>query len=191
MRQQTQQMQQSAPASQPQSRGFLGNLFGGGAASSPPPTQQSPWNQGGAQPRNAPPPQPYAPQYPPNTQPGMFQRSGSGFLGSALTTAAGVAGGVVGANLLMDMFSGHGGGSGFGGGMGGGGFGGAPNETTIINNYGDNNAAPGDWGSAPASSDWGNATQDGPSDSGFADNSGGGSWDNSAQDSGGFDDSST
>ena len=39
----------------------------------------------------APPPPQYAPSY----QPGMFQRSGSGFLGSALTTAAGVAGGLV------------------------------------------------------------------------------------------------
>ncbi len=33
----------------------------------------------------------------------------SGFLGSALSTAAGVAGGVVAGNVLMDMFSGHGG----------------------------------------------------------------------------------
>ena len=66
---------------------------------------------------------------------------GSGFLGSALTTAAGVAGGVVAGNVLMDMFSGH------GGGMGGGSAcsaaaglrGGMPmhSETTIINNYGD------------------------------------------------------
>jgi hypothetical protein len=186
-RQQMQQMQQSAPAGQQQSRGFLGSLFGGAAASAPPPPPpHSPWNQGPAQPQYAPQPQPYAPQYPPNTQPGMFQRSGSGFLGSALTTAAGVAGGVVGANLLMDMFSGHGGGGGGfgGGGFGGGGFGGAPVEenTTVINNYGDNAGPP------PVSSDWGNATQGGPSDGGFADNSG---WDNSAQDSSGFDDTST
>ncbi len=59
MRQQAQQMQQSAPSGQPQSRGFLGKLFGGGAAPQPPPNQQSPWNQGSAQPRYAPPPQPY------------------------------------------------------------------------------------------------------------------------------------
>ena len=37
----------------------------------------------------------------------MFQRSGSGFLGSALTTAAGVAGGLVAGNALMNMFSPH------------------------------------------------------------------------------------
>jgi uncharacterized protein len=35
----------------------------------------------------------------------MFQRPGSGFLGSALTTAAGVAGGLVVGNAVMDMFS--------------------------------------------------------------------------------------
>jgi hypothetical protein len=52
----------------------------------------------------------------------MFQqRGGSGFLGSALTTAAGVAGGMVAGNALMSLFSGRG--NEFGG---GGGFGGAP-----------------------------------------------------------------
>ena len=55
----------------------------------------------------------------------MFQRGGSGFLGSALTTAAGVAGGMVAGNALMNMFSGHRDSSTFGGGFGGegGGFG--------------------------------------------------------------------
>jgi hypothetical protein len=48
------------------------------------------------------------PQYAPGYQPGMFQRSGSGFLGSALTTAAGVAGGMVAANALTSLFSGSG-----------------------------------------------------------------------------------
>ncbi len=74
------------------SRGFLGGLFGGGSqpAAAPPP------------PAYAPPPQPaYAPGY----QPGMFQPQGSGFLGSALQTAAGVAGGLVLGNALMNMFS--------------------------------------------------------------------------------------
>jgi hypothetical protein len=50
----------------------------------------------------------------------MFQRSGSGFLGSALTTAAGVAGGLVVGNALMGLFSPHptyGGGFGSPGGM--------------------------------------------------------------------------
>ena len=39
----------------------------------------------------------------------MFQQGGgSSFLGSALTTAAGVAGGMVVGNMLMNAFSGHG-----------------------------------------------------------------------------------
>ena len=36
-------------------------------------------------------------------------RAAAGFLGSALTTAAGVAGGLVAGNALMNLFSGHGG----------------------------------------------------------------------------------
>ena len=115
--QQTQQAMQQQQQQQPagQSRGFLGGLFGGGQAQQPPPRpgqggpQASPWGQqagapayGGYQPTSAPP----QPQYPPNYQPGMFQRSGSGFLGSALTTAAGVAGGMVVGNVLMNAFSG-------------------------------------------------------------------------------------
>jgi hypothetical protein len=121
------QTQQSQPAP---SRGILGGLFGGGHSS--------------------PPPQPT--QYPPGYQPGMFQSGGgSGFLGSALTTAAGVAGGVLAADAISSMFAPHNygmgggfggggfGGGGFGGGFGGGGFGG-PTEVvneTVVNNYGD------------------------------------------------------
>ncbi len=118
-----------------------------------------------------------APQYPPNMQPGMLGQSGTGFLGSALRTAAGVAGGVVAGNVLMDMFSGHGGGM-FGGGMGGGGMGGAygmpaapMEETTIVNNYGDaGQGAQNDPG-------WDNNVQQG--DGGSFDNGGGGFDDNS------------
>jgi hypothetical protein len=172
--QQAQQAQQQTSA-QPQSKGFFGGLFGGGAAAAP--QQSSPWNQGAPQQQQyAPPPPPqYAPNYPPNTSPGMFQSGGSGFLGSALSTAAGVAGGVVGANLLMNMFSGHSGGGGFGGGgFGGGGFGGAPQET-IINNYEAPGALP-DQGAGG----WDNNVQSAP-DPG---------WDAPAPDSGGWDDNS-
>jgi hypothetical protein len=111
--QQAQQAAQQAAAQPQQSRGFLGGLFGG--ASAPPPQQppQGVWGQtgGGAPGGSQAPPnwqqQPPAPppQYAPGYQQGMFQRQGSGFLGSALTTAAGVAGGVVAGNVLMDMFS--------------------------------------------------------------------------------------
>jgi uncharacterized protein len=107
---------QQQPQPQPQqSRGLFGGLFGGGSAPPPQPQQQ---------PQYAPPP----PQYAPGYNPGMFQRGGSGFLGSALTTAAGVAGGMVAGNALMNLFGGHHGGgfgspAGFGapGGFGGGG----------------------------------------------------------------------
>ena len=92
--------------------GFLSGLFGGGRQSAPPPqqapVQQAPaWNQGAApQPQyGAPPPQ--YPQYASGYQPGMLGSGGSGFLGSALRTAAGVAGGVVLGNALMNMFEGH------------------------------------------------------------------------------------
>lgn len=119
-----QQAQQQRPAAGAASGGgFFSGLFGGRSQSAPPPQPGGgpAWNQGGPGPQPqpqwqqaAPPPPQYAPSY----QPGMFQRSGgSGFLGSALTTAAGVAGGMVAGNALMNLFSGsHG--SGFGGGAG-------------------------------------------------------------------------
>ncbi|HEY0203139.1 MAG TPA: DUF2076 domain-containing protein [Acetobacteraceae bacterium] len=177
-----QQVQAQAAAPAPSRGGFLGGLFGSGQ-----PQQQAPqpgvWNQGQGQPYPQEPGyQPPPPQYAPAAQPGMFQRSGSGFLGSALTTAAGVAGGMVAGNALMDLFSGgHSGGGLFGG--GGGGFGGAgavPEETTIINNYGDDyNNAP---GQALPDPGWDNDTQDQPDDNsgGWDDNSGGGWDDNSS-----------
>ena len=189
-RQQAQQAQQGGG----QSRGFFGGLFGGGASASQPQQPQGPWNQGSAPQQQYAQPQYAQPQYaqqnavppPPGVQPGMFQRGGSGFLGSALSTAAGVAGGVVAGNVLMDMFSGHGGMGGgmFGGGMGGGFAGGMPmpSETTVINNYGDagqqgggwDNASQGGGGVDPA---WDNSSQ--------GDAGGGGGWDDNS--GGGFD----
>ena len=114
------QLQQAQSQQAPRGGGGLfGGLFGGGARQGPP--QQGYAPQQGYQNQMGPPPQP---AYSPGYQPGMFQRQGgSGFLGSALTTAAGVAGGLVAGNALMDMFGGHNEG-GFGGGQGGGGFGG-------------------------------------------------------------------
>jgi len=87
---QAQAMQQQAP----QRGGLFGGMFGGGQ------------RQQGMMPPMSPPPQPmqmpggYAPQQ-------VLQGGrGSGFLGTALTTAAGVAGGMVLGNALMGMFSG-------------------------------------------------------------------------------------
>jgi len=86
--------QNQAQANQQQSRGGLfGGLFGGGGGN-----RQVPYT---------PRPQPIQP--PPGAMnPAMMQqgRGGSGFLGTALTTAAGVAGGMVLGNALMGMFSG-------------------------------------------------------------------------------------
>jgi hypothetical protein len=109
---------QSQPQQSAQQKGFFSSLFGGGAPQ-PPPQRSGPWGGGAGgggggyggqqyQPTSAPP----QPQYPPQYQPGMFQQRGSGFLGSALTTAAGVAGGMVVGNALMNAFSGHQGGTG-------------------------------------------------------------------------------
>ena len=108
---------QQGPAQAPAAGGFFGGLFGGRPQAAAPPPNPGPWGgQQGApppgyapQPGYAPPPPGYAPpppQYAPGYQPGMFQRGGSGFLGSALTTAAGVAGGMVVGNMLTNMFTG-------------------------------------------------------------------------------------
>ena len=171
-----QQARQAAQQAQQQpaggsSGGFFSGLFGGGSRSAPPPQQGGPgpaWNQAPGPAPNyqqaAPPP----PQYAPGYQQGMFQRPGSGFLGSALTTAAGVAGGLVAGNALMSLFSGsHGMGGGFGGGLAGG----AP-------------VAGSPWGTAPTAPDQGYVDQGtwsdpaggaGTTDPGYVDS---GTWDN-------------
>ncbi len=185
--QQARQAAQQPPGQPQDSRpggGFFSGLFGGGGArpQQAPPQGDPRW--GGGQPgypqqppyQQAPPP----PQYPPNYQQGMFQqRGGSGFLGSALTTAAGVAGGMVAGNALMGLFSPH---QGYGGGFGGGGFGGAPAASPWATpaapdqNYVDTGA----WGQggAPAGNqdyvDNGGWDQSGSgTDSSWTDNSGG------------------
>ena len=98
---QLQQAQQAAQAAQQQAAQPAAPSPWGAAAQSAPayaPRQATP--QYAPQPGYAPPP----PQYAPGYAPGMFQQSGgSGFLGSALTTAAGVAGGMVAGNALMNL----------------------------------------------------------------------------------------
>ncbi len=111
-------LQQARAAQPPQganSGGFFSGLFGGRPQSPPPQGGPGPvWNQGQPNAQYQPPPQ--QPQYAPGYQPGMFQRQGSGFLGSALSTAAGVTGGMLAANALMSLFSGPHYGGGFAGG---------------------------------------------------------------------------
>ena len=171
-RQQAQQAQQDAQ-SRP-SRGLFGGLFGGGASQQPPP--QQPYQQPPQQQYQAPPPP--QPQYAPGYQPGMFQQGGgSGFLGGALKTAAGVAGGVLAADALMNLFSGHHGGGFGGGGFGGGGFGG---ETII--EQGPWGGSPAETGGGAAANPWDNVQNDAGWDNagnapGPADQSG---WDNQA-----------
>ena len=193
--QQAQQPPQQPQPQQPQSGGgFFSSLFGGGRPQAAPPPNPGPWGgqQAAPPPGYAPPPPGYAPpppQYAPGYQPGMFQRSGSGFLGSALTTAAGVAGGMVAGNLLTNMLTGghHMGGSAWAepsGGMPGNpwGAGAATDQGTWDNtggaaasnqDYVDN----GTWDQQPAD-------QQPAQDSSWTDNSGG-SWDSGSSDSGG------
>jgi uncharacterized protein len=166
------QAPQPQPQPQPQqSRGLFGGLFGGGQSAPPPqqPQYQQPqYQQPPQQPQYAPPP----PQYAQGYQPGMFQRQGSGFLGSALTTAAGVAGGMVAGNALMNMFSGNHGGGMFGNaGFGGGESQQAPEVVEYV--------------PAPPDAGWSDASSPGPDP--YA---GGGGWqDTSASDNGGWTDS--
>ncbi len=183
-RQALQQAQQQPQPQQPQQSqgggGFFSSLFGGGRPQPAPPPNPGPW--GGQQ--AAPPPPGYGqpppgyapppPQYAPGYQPGMFQRSGSGFLGSALTTAAGVAGGMVAGNLLTNMLTGghHMGGSGWGDSAGG--VAGNPWGGSAATDQGtwDNTA-----GAAPSNQDYvdnGTWDQQPAQDSSWTDNSGGG-----------------
>ncbi len=191
--QQPQQAQQQG--GQRQGGGFFSNLFGGGRPTAPQPGA-GPWGRGGpgqapgqgGYQYGAPPP----PQYPPGYQPGVFQRAGgSGFLGSALTTAAGVAGGMLAADAIRDMFSPH---QGIGGAMGGGGFlGGAPADQGYVDQgtWTDPSAGaapdPGyvDQGTWDQGGDQGGAGQPGWTDPGSVpDDTSGGGWD---QGGGGWD----
>jgi hypothetical protein len=145
-----------AQATQQNRGGLFGGMFGGGGQQRPVPM--------------APPPQPIQP--PMGYQPGMMQgRGGSGFLGSALTTAAGVAGGMVLGNALMGMFSG-----------------GAAEAATSAA------SAAGDFAqeAVPAASPWTDPGQDaGATDASYQDAApfdDNGGWGNDAAADGGFDD---
>ncbi len=195
--QQAQQGAQQAGGGQRQG-GFFSNLFGGGAAPARPApgaAPPGPWGQQGGPQYAAPPP----PQYPPGYQPGAFARpGGSGFLGSALTTAAGVAGGVLAADALRSMFSPH---QALGSGLGG--FGGTPGVSSDPNagalpdqGYVDQGtwdqgtpdqgtADPGNWNDPGQA-----APDDGSSGGGWDQDSGGGSdWGGGGDGGGGSDDS--
>ena len=122
--------------------GFLSSIFGGGGGREPErrgsfsqPQAGGPWGQPGQQPQPGPGQggpwggQPGMGQ--PMGQPGMGQPGmggpfgapqggGGGFLGTALSTAAGVAGGMMLGSALSNAFKGSGGHGAMGGGLGGG-----------------------------------------------------------------------
>jgi hypothetical protein len=181
---------QSQQQAQPQSRGFLSGLFGGNRASAPPPPPPQAYQA---------PPQQYAqPQYAP---PAMMQQQGSGFLGGALRTAAGVAGGLVAGQALMNLFEGGGRGlfggasepaigapARFGGGFAGGGdpgWVGSPDASPVSDAF-----AP---GFAPDPMDQGGALKSDPGSDPYAAgqgawqqaDAGGGGWQDAPPDQGG------
>src|SRR3954468_22778609 len=126
--------------------GFLSSIFGGGGGREPErrgsfsqPQAGGPWGQPGQQPQPGPGQggpwggQPGMGQpmgQPGMAQPGMAQpgmggafgapQGGGGFLGTALSTAAGVAGGMMLGSALSNAFKGSGGHGAMGGGLGGG-----------------------------------------------------------------------
>jgi hypothetical protein len=125
----------------------------------------------------------------------MFQRSGSGFLGSALSTAAGVAGGVLAADAIRDLFSPH---QTLGGGFGGPGAFGGPFEPGGMPSADPGYVDQGTWttpdpGAAvpdPGYVDTGTWDQGGVDPSaapGQTDDQSGGGWDTGGGDSGSWD----
>ena len=156
-----QRQAQAQAQTQQQSRGgMFGGLFGGGGAAQQRPVPMTPR------------PQPVMP--PQGMNPAMMQGGrGPSFLGSALTTAAGVAGGMVMGNMLMNMFSG----------------GGAAEAASAA--AGDAAGAAGDFAqeAVPASSPWTDPGQDATqaSNDAYGDNQG---FDDAAgyDDAGGFED---
>ncbi len=142
-KQQLQQSQQQQPAKH---TSFLGSLLGTDHAAQPtppppPPPQQYQQSQ---QSQYAPVPN-YPPQYaqPQYAQPGyappmgMGMGGGSGFLGSALRTAGGVAAGALAFEGIESLMHGFGEHAGYGGGQGFGGMGGGRPEEVVNNYYGD------------------------------------------------------
>jgi uncharacterized protein len=181
-----QQAQQAAQQQQHGGGGLFSGLFGGGRSQTPPPGGTPAWGQAGQPPPNY---QPGSapPQYPPNYNPGMFQRQGSGFLGSALTTAAGVAGGVLAADAIRDLFSPH---QGLAGGFGPGSETGSPWGAPPV----DQGVPPdqgyvdqGTWDQSTDQGTWNDPSGGADQDSSW-DQGGGGNWDD--QSSGGSDDDS-
>jgi hypothetical protein len=177
-----------------QQGGFFSRLFGGAPQQGQPHAPYSqPYQQPGPgyaqqQPGFGAPPPGYSPGYGYGQQGMMAQRGGSGFLGSALTTAAGVAGGMLAFNAIEGLFTDRGaqsiGAGTFGTDQVGGGF--------DQSGWAD---VPADQGGVPDSSGWGAGGADnsgwqtlpdqsgtdnsGWQDTSVPDDSSGGGWDDS------------
>ena len=187
---QTQGQYQQGQGQPGQQGGFFSRLFGAGQQQGQAPYAQ-PYQQQGPgyaqqQPGFGAPPPGYSPGYGYGQQGMMAQRGGSGFLGSALTTAAGVAGGMLAFNAIEGLFTNRGAES-----IGQGTFG---NDQVAAGGFDQSG-----WGNMPADGGAGSADNSGwqtlPDQSSTADNSG---WqdtpDNSVPDDssgggGGWDDS--
>jgi hypothetical protein len=103
------QTQYQQPPGGQQQGGFFSRLFGGAPQGQPQAPYAQPYQQPAPgyaqqQPGFGAPPPGYSPGYGYGQQ-GMAQRGGSGFLGSALTTAAGVAGGMLAFNAIEGLFT--------------------------------------------------------------------------------------
>lgn len=167
------QLSEGPPPAQERSGSFLGGLFGRSQPSAPPPSgsvpRVNPWGR-----QDAPPPPPpgygQGPGYgygPPPAQGPVMQPSQTGdFLRGAATTAAGVAGGALLFQGINSLFSGH-------SGLTGAGLTGVRpqdslSETTIVNNYYD------DQDRQRAGGDYQQADYGGDTDFGGDDDFGGG-----------------
>ena len=94
---------QAAPAAAPSSGGFLSSIFGGGSREPQPAQSAAPSSGGWREPARPAFSQPPAPQQS-YQQPPAAAPVGSGFLGGAMKTAAGVAGGVLLAEGISSLF---------------------------------------------------------------------------------------
>jgi uncharacterized protein len=183
-----QQAQQDAQQQQHGGGGFFSGLFGGGRSQTQPPGGAPSWGQAGQPPPNYQGGYASPSQYPPNYNPGMFQRQGSGFLGSALTTAAGVAGGVLAADAIRDLFSPH---QGFAGAAAPGAettspWGAPPPDQGVPPDQG--YVDQGTWDQGTDQGTWNDPSGGADQDSGWDQGGGGGDWND--QSSGGSDDDS-
>jgi hypothetical protein len=131
------QLSEAAPPSRGQGSFLPGGMTSAGPSGSVP--RVNPWSQPGSRDYPPPPPPPGYGEQPGYGGPVMQPSQTSGFLRSAATTAAGVAGGALLFQGISSLFSGH-----HGGFLGGGGLSGLTpadslTETTVVNNYYDDN----------------------------------------------------